>query len=469
MRTRFLIAFALLFSISLSFQNCTSDNASNSTSNNAASVDTKTTEVVKQEITPPFNGINVPFHSFKMEGSKAQTFNLDNGTSIEIPANAFVDANGNPINTPVQVSYREFHNATDILASGIPMKATHNDVEGNMQTAGMFEIDASTAESKVFLAEGKDINVNMASNVGGDNYDFWQLENESGSWTNKGTSTPTPNPKKQAAKKELANMKSVNSPVRPVKFDKSKTVLNFDLNLDGFPDLKNMKNIFWQYAGKGQNPKDAKWIFQEKWQTADIKKGNRSNEYTLVLKNEQRNFSTTVCASQTGKEFDAAMATYEKEMASYKSSTLSKSEKEAFMDRQADFLRSVRINQLGIYNYDILMKNPENFLFAANFDFGKDVPKSYSKVNVYLITNDARSVVAFPYADRKNFGIDPGIDNQLVAILPNNKIATFSQKDFNDNLDAMSEANGKSYTFKMKVKSETINSMDDLSKAVAAL
>jgi len=129
----------------------------------------------------------------------------------------------------------------------------------------------------------------------------------------------------------------------------------------------------------------------------------------------------------------------------------------------------MKINQLGIYNYDILMKSPDNFLFAANFDFGKDVPKSHSKVNVYLITNDARSVVAFPYGDRKRFGIDPSIDNQLVAILPNNKIATFSQKDFDANLDAMEEAKGKSYTFKMKVKSEPITNMDDLSKAIAAL
>ncbi len=469
MRTRFLLAFTLLFSIVFVFQNCTSESGSNSTTKAITSSESTSNEIVKQEITPPLNQIDVPYHSFDLDGTKAQTLQLDNGTSIEIPEKAFVDKDGNFVDNPVKISYREFHNAAEILASGIPMKATHNDVEGNMQTAGMFEIDATAQDSKVFLAKGKEIKVNMASNVGGDNFDFWQFDNEIGSWENKGTSTPTPNPKKKAAQKELANMKMVQAPVRPVQFDKSKTVLNFDLNLDDFPDLKKMKNIFWQYAGKGENPNDAKWIFKEKWQTADIKKGSRNNEYTLVLKNEKRNFSTTVCASQSGKEFDAAMANYEKEMASYKSTALTKSQKEDFMNRQADFLRSVKISQMGIFNYDILMKNPENLLFAANFDFGKDVPKTYSKVNVYLITNDARSVVAFPFADRKKFGIDPSVDNQLVAILPNNKIATFTQKDFDENLDEMSAANGKAYTFKMNVKSEKISNMDDLSKAIASL
>jgi len=468
MRTRFLTAFVLLFSISFVFQNCSSDTSNDSTSKEIKSDEVSSEKVTQHQIIPPLDKIDVPFHSFKVNVNKAQTLHLDNGTSIEIPEKAFVDASGNPITTPVQIAYREFHNASEILASGIPMKATHNDLEGNMQTAGMFEIDAASGESKVFLANGKEIKVNMASHVDGDNYDFWQLEKENGTWKNEGTSSPIANSKKQEAKKELAKLNRIKTPVKPVQFDKTKTVLNFDLNLDGFPSLKNMKNIFWQYTGKGNDPNQDKWIFKEKWETADIKL-NRNNEYTLILKNANKNFSTTVCPSQTGKEFDAAMASYENEMKAYKSTALSISDKKAFMDRQADFLRSVKVNQLGIYNYDILLKSPENLLFAANFDFGKEVPKSHSKVNVYLITNDARSVVAFPYADRKRFGIDPNVDNKLVAILPNNKIATFSQKDFDANFDEMSAANGKAYTFKMKVKTESISGVDDLSKAIAAL
>lgn len=471
MKTRFLLALMVLFSATLIIQSCSSENSSSAstTSNDEISSESTSPVFAKQEIAPPIQAVDVAFNNFEINNSKAQTLELENGTTIEIPANAFVDANGNPVTDKVNINYREFHDAAAILASGIPMKAFHNGREGVMQTAGMFEINANVGESEVSVAEGKNIRVNMASNVEGDNYDFWSFDKQNGNWENKGTSTPQPNAKKQKAKSELADMKKIQAPARPVKFDKKKPVLNFELNFADIPELKKMKNIFWQYTGKGEDPKKANWIFTEKWETADIKKGNRPNEYTLVLKNSKRNFSTSVCPSQSGKEFEQAMTQYEKEMKSYESSKLTMDQRKDFMQRQAEFVRSFDINSMGIYNYDILLKNPENLLFVANFDFGPDVPKGHNKVNVYLITNDGRSVIAFPYKDRKRFGINPNSDNRLVAILPNNKIASFSQQDFDDNLEEMKAAHKGEYTFKMNIQSEPIQNMDDLEKAVASV
>ncbi|MEM6964629.1 MAG: hypothetical protein AAF573_07690 [Bacteroidota bacterium] len=471
MRTRLLPALVFLFSITFIFQFCSTDQAStnNEPSTSELSSSNTDSDFVKQAIAPPFQTLDVPFGQFDVDNANGQKLDLDNGTSIEIPANTFVDKNGNPVTDPVNVQYREFHNAAEILASGIPMKAFYEGEEGIMQTAGMFEINASANNEEVFIAEGKAITVNMASNVGGDNYDFWLFDREKGNWDNKGTSTPQPNLQKAEAQNALAKMEKIQAPTPPVKFDKKKPVLNFDLNLDGFPELKNMKNIFWQYTGRGENPQQAKWIFKEQWATADIKKGKRPNEYTLVLKNDKRNFSTSVCPSQSGADFNKAMTKYEAEMKTYRSNAMSIDEKKNFMDRQTDFVRSFSINKMGIYNYDLLLKNPDNFLFAADFDFGPDVPKAHNKVNVYLITNDGRSVVAFPFSDRKRFGFNPNVDNQLIAILPNNKIATFDQEDFDDQLGALEKAKGKSYTFKMNVKSEPIKNMEDLQKAVVSV
>ena len=425
--------------------------------------------MVNQEITPPFNSVDVPFQNFNVTNSSAQTLNLDNGTSIEIPANAFVDANGNAINSEVEISYREFHTAADILASGIPMKASFNGINGDMQTAGMFEINASVNNQEVFVAEGKNIGVNMASNVDGDNYDFWELNQESGAWENLGGSSAQPNVKKQEAQKTIANLSKIKTPTPPAQFDKAKPVLNFDLNLDNYPELKSMKNIFWQFTGNGENPKNNPWVFKEKWTSADIKKGARGNEYIMVLKSDKKNFSTTVCPSQKGKEFDEALSDYETALREYKSTSTTKEERMNFMKRQADFVRSFQIQDMGIYNCDALISNPDAMAFQAKFDFGPDVPVAHNKVNVYLITNDARSVIAYPYTRRNNFLFDPGMDNQLIAILPNNKYATFSQQDFDANLEEMKNSRGKVFTFKMNVETEPIESVEDLTKAMAAL
>lgn len=471
MKTRFLFCLTLLFSFSFLFQNCSSENSTsdNSKVKTENLTDDISSNIGKQEVAPPLNSVDVPFQNFDVTNSNAQTINLDNGTSIEIPANAFVDANGNAITTAVKISYREFHTAADILASGIPMKASHNGLDGDMQTAGMFEINASVNDQKVFVAEGKNIGVNMASNVDGDNYDFWELNQETGAWENLGGSTAQPNIKKQEAEKTIASLSKMRAPTPPAKFDKAKPVLNFDLNLDSYPELKSMKNIFWQFTGKGENPKNNPWVFEEKWTSADIKKGSRGNEYIMVLKSDKKNFSTTVCPSQKGKEFDEALSNYETALKEYKSNETTKEERMNFMKRQADFVRSFQIQNMGIYNCDALIGNPDALAFEAKFDFGSDVPTSHSKVNVYLITNDARSVIAYPYTTRRNILLDPAMDNQLIAILPNNKYATFTQQDFDANLEEMKNSNGKVFTFKMNVETEPIESVEDLTKAMAAL
>jgi hypothetical protein len=139
------------------------------------------------------------------------------------------------------------------------------------------------------------------------------------------------------------------------------------------------------------------------------------------------------------------------------------------MKRQADFVRSFQIQNMGIYNCDALINNPGALAFEAKFDFGSDVPVAHNKVNVYLITNDARSVIAYPFSRRRNFLVDAGMDNQLIAILPNNKYAIFSQADFDENLEAMKNARGKVFTFKMNVETEPLGSVEDLTKAMAAL
>ncbi len=471
MKTRFLLCLSLLISFSLLFQNCASENnnqenpeITNKISNDEISLDSE-----KQKIAPPLNSVDVSYQKYSVTNSTAQTLSLDNGTTIEIPANAFVDANGNAIDSEINISYREFHTAADILASGIPMKASHNGIDGDMQTAGMFEINASSNNQEVFVAEGKDIGVNMATNVDGDNYDFWELNEESGAWKNLGGSTAQANVKKQAVQKEIASLSKMKTPTPPAKFDKKKPVLNFDLNLDNYPELKTMKNIFWQFTGNGENPKNNPWVFKEQWTSADIKKGTRGNEYIMVLKSDKKNFSTTVCPSQKGKDFDEALSDYETALREYKSNSTTKQDRMDFMKRQSDFVRSFQIQNMGIYNCDALINNPGALAFEAKFDFGPDVPMAHNKVNVYLITNDARSVIAYPFARRRNFLVDTGMDNQLIAILPNNKYATFSQADFDANLEAMKNAKGKVFTFKMNVETEPIESVEDLNKAMAAL
>ena len=466
---KFLTLIILLFTL-FTFQNCSpSEDSSNSTSStlDANKVNTSPTKEM-QKVHPPINGVDVAFQKIQVEPSKSKTISFDSGSSIEIPANAFVDAAGKLVTTPVEVKYREFVSAADIIASGIPMKAAHNGISGNMESAGMFELRASTNQEEIFIAENKDVKVNMATNVGGNDFDFWYFDETMGNWENKGVSKPQANLQKEETKKILASSPQLVEPNKPIAFNKNKPVLNFDINLEEYPELKEMDGVFWQYSGKGTAPESAKWIFDEQWDYANIEPSATSNEYQLELKKDKKVFKTYVCPSRKGKDFENAMANYNAKMKDYKDNNLSLQEKKEYYKRQKDFIRSVSVGNTGIFNYDILRKNDENILVQANFNFGKSVPASQSKVNVFLISEGGRMVVAFPFSDWKKFGFNPNNDNLIVAILPNNKVATFTQEDFEEQMAFLQSASNSKYDFEMNVQTQKVDNINDLNAVIAA-
>lgn len=463
----FLTCFSILL---FSCQNENTSQNQTTATDDISAVETAETTTASYTVEPRLKDVDVAFRTFEVPHNEAKTIELENGTTIEIPADAFVDANGNPVTEAVELRYREFHDAADVLASGIPMKVMQADgQEAYMQTAGMFEINGYVAELPVQLAENKEIMVNMASNVAGD-YDFWNYNEKAGKWMNAGTNTPVVNPKKEAAKQQLALLekeakaKKLVAPVKPVKFDKKKPALNFDVNYKAFPELQKMNGIVWQYSGSDpkMSPRKNKWIYKEEWDYVELKKGKRSNEYQMVLSNDAKNFLMDVVPSQKGNQFEESLAEYQKNLAEYKKGAGDIQKQKELYIQQAKFVRSFAIAGMGIHNYDILMKNGDNIRMMADFDFGTVSPEVKNMIPVYLITGDRRSVVAFSMEDWDKFGFDPSQENLLVAVLPGNKLAAFTEEDFTAHRDALANAKNGEYTFKMKVIADGITSMEDL-------
>jgi hypothetical protein len=341
--------------------------------------------------------------------------------------------------------------------------------EAYMQTAGMFEINAYVAELPVQLAKNKEIMVNMASNVDG-TYDFWNYDAKAGKWLNAGTNNPVLNPKKAAAQQQLAVLekaaktKKLVAPVKPVKFDKKKPALNFDVNYKAFPALQKMNGIVWQYSGSNEkmSPRKNKWIYKEEWDYVELKKGKRSNEYQMVLSNDAKQFLMDVVPSQKGNQFEESLAEYQQNLTAYKAGAGDIQQQKELYIQQAKFVRSFAIAGMGIHNYDILMKSRDNIRMMANFDFGTVSPEVKNMIPVYLITGDRRSVVAFSMEDWDKFGFDPSQENLLVAVLPGNKLAAFTETDFAANRDALANAKNGEFTFKMKVIADGVTSIKDL-------
>lgn len=127
-------------------------------------------------IKPAFQSIDVEFKHLVVDTEKGAVVKLPNGTKITVPKNAFVDQHNKPIAGNVDLAYREFQNAAQILASGIPMTYDSAGVTHQFESAGMFEIRGFQNDKPVFIAKDKGIDVDMASFVKGNDFRFYYFD-----------------------------------------------------------------------------------------------------------------------------------------------------------------------------------------------------------------------------------------------------------------------------------------------------
>ena len=91
-------------------------------------------EALNLEISP-VPGKDIAFVTFRVEPLQEETnLRLPSGTIIGVPDHSFVDQSGGIVQEEVILKFREFHNAADVLLSGIPMSIDSAGRKGHLQT-----------------------------------------------------------------------------------------------------------------------------------------------------------------------------------------------------------------------------------------------------------------------------------------------------------------------------------------------
>ncbi len=465
--------FLLLSSIFL-FQNC-SEAPSKAADHVAGTGDlpTKMTEFAKtyqQKVAPAMDDLNVPYEKATHQSDQRQTISFDNGSTVEIPEHAFVDESGQIVTGVVDIEYREIKSTVDMIASGIPMRYYDQTQEEQwMETAGMFEIKGSKDGKPVFIANGKSLVVRMTSDEGGAGFDNWYFDAEIGNWVNLGYSEPEENKTKLTAEQAVRTLeRDQEAPIRPIRFDEQKSSLNLNIDYQDFPELADKRKIVWQFNGKDeeQNPDNNPWISSVDWEEVQLAEGKVKGEYQLTLQGGTKSYSIPVVASLKGQEYEAAMAAYQSRMKDYKRWQAKLNSAQNHAVQQARFVRSMQVQNFGIYNCDRLWNAKDAVILAADFDFGDEQSNNMKhKIKVFLITREGRSVIQYPSYTWETFKFDPKQENKLVAILPGNRMATFSAEDFAEEMENLNVAEGSSYTFKMNAPRPPVSSLDELEEA----
>lgn len=143
----------------------------------------------------PFKGIapGIPFTIYKINAEKNSSFTHGKGSLVDIPAGSFRRVKDKKVVTgPVDIHYREFSDAFEILIAGITMQYDTADHAEHLQSAGMMEIRGFQDGEALEFIPGKSLKVSLASNIASTDYNVYQLDDVRKQWAYRGKDTVRP-------------------------------------------------------------------------------------------------------------------------------------------------------------------------------------------------------------------------------------------------------------------------------------
>ncbi len=452
-------------------------------------------------IAPPIPRLDPAFQTFAFDAEKGDLIKLANGGSLKFQPNALLDAEGKPVKGKVNIKYREFHNAVDIMLSGIPMFYSEGSQKGHFQTAGMFELRAELDGKPLKLDPKKPTLVRMASYEMGDDYDFFSLveENRAG-WKKLGHSKPEINVEK---KKKIDKIKSKLKNV--TQLDKNHFVFSFDGVLDAtfdnnYSDISEKgasvskskaqkygidqldmpghtrfdhkgaryasSLVLWKNLGGKKFPD---WMRdQKKVYGHDLVPTGKSGVFQLIATNIDKTttFKTEIEFVMPLKSLFA----YSPEHWANNYATAMKeveSEMER-MKREVDAFRSFEVAGMGIFNYDKILNEADAIVTEAKFEKDASVTEASYSLNTIFYFVDDKTLIKMPQADWKQVALLPSMRSaRFVCIYPNDGIGIFTSEQY-QKLDfaGLKKQEKPLITIPMSKQIDRLASAEDLAKAL---
>ena len=373
--------------------------------------------------------LNTDFNELIIEdGSNSMVFHLNNGTKISVPESTFITEKGEPYSDKVKLTYREYHDAFDIMTSGIPMHIDSAGVNGVLQTAGMFEIYAEDESGRpLYIADGKSLNVDLISYVNDTEYNLYYYDPQDG-WTYLGISEVEETEDRVEVLADLGP--GPVKPRKPQKYQDGKLVFDIKINQKNFEGFKDLKEVIWQYAGDDQSRLEKEdWVFERTWDNIEIAPAAEEGVYTIKLFKDDSMYETIVRPVLAGSSFDNAMLEYQNGVDDYEKALKAYETQQERLQLQDNVLRTFEISAFGIYNADIWYNTPNEPL-QVRFYMGKDHEDTQNRI--FHITGDTRTIVPYDqkYVDKFLYN---GVDNNtLIAITNEKKFAVVDNEMFRE-------------------------------------
>jgi len=230
--------------------------------------------VVSRFVNPPVETLTILSNSFVVNSEVDSTIVYATGTIITIPSGVFSDEEGEDVKGKVEIHYREFHDAIDILLSGIPMNYDSAGITYQLESAGMFEITATQDGKPVTLKPNKSLIVNMVSHTNNPtDYNIYNLDTVKQKWEYISENTAKNNTCISAFEDRIRDVTKTSNeikafivaekPILPKKSNPERDNFSIDFDKDEFPELAVFSGLKFEPTDKKYNSDLSKKIWEE--------------------------------------------------------------------------------------------------------------------------------------------------------------------------------------------------------------
>lgn len=336
---------------------------------------------------------------FTVSCSKSSVFTTKKGSTLHVPENCFVDADGKPILGDINLHWEEYHTLGDQILSDINMMYDSAGVSAPFISGGMFKIDGSQRGKQVFIAKDKEIKVDLMSEHEFKNFNFYQQDQNSTQWTYKMNANATPAQPIQVAEVVKEN---------EIKQKRSNQIIDAKpKNLKDFPELKSLNIMGWETPDKVDASMKSK-IRSEN--TKCELEENENNQYTLVFKLEDGDFRIRVTPF-TFEDAENETLLNKREMEKEKKN-IAERQQEA---QKVQYIRSASVSSFATYNWDVRNSMTKPKEIFANFKSKTGIDQE-DDLHCTLVSLSKGYQVKFSSKLSGTFPIDANDKNTILAI-----------------------------------------------------
>jgi hypothetical protein len=455
-RTKIIIVVSVVVIVLLCVRNCSCNRQKLSTKPEVSSNNYLLTN-------PPLPELDLPYQKFEIDPSQPNLLSSKYGAKINVPADAFLDKNGNIIKGKVQISFREFYNPLDFYLAGIPMGYNDNGVEKVLESGGMVELIAKSNTKELFVNPNSKINVDLYSWTKSKDFNLYDLDKTNGKWIEKG---------KDSISSSILNDENNALPSIPP-LPKVATRASFTIidETNNYPEIEEYKNVHFEPIDISK----CKISDAQEMKVKPLKNG--IFEVTSIIKFgtfRKENKCECYLAFEAGKDYNNALLIYQKKYAKLINERKVVSDKIKFewdkyydvvnayrklqvkeLSGEEKIIRTLSINNFGFVNCDL----PINFPTGGeiNPNYVDENGKALALNNVVLVEKNTNALFRY----KANVKYNPKNDNMLWGLTNDKKIAFIKNADFGSLRKSTSKQK-----VRMHIHNEKVNTYEDIMKVL---